>query len=175
MIYAELGKDQLIKDAPYSWFLFDQAKLNARYRLVDFKEQANSVEAYLDALVVALNAGETVEEWLDMDDWGSCFILAVLGIRLNQVKLFETALDSLRKKQETHYREIVDACLWDKVEDLSPWLVLLFKHKSPVAQQAAIAVARVNPSTLRTEILQSYIKNEKKSVIIQVLNWLGEH
>ena len=47
---APLVQAQLAKDAPYVWFLFDQAKQNSRYYLPDFIEQAEAVEAYLDAL-----------------------------------------------------------------------------------------------------------------------------
>ena len=73
----------------------------------DFQEQADAVEAYLDAFVVALQAEETAENWLDKDDWGSCFVLAVLGIRLEQEKFFDIALDQLKEDEETHYREAV--------------------------------------------------------------------
>ena len=110
----------MVKDEPYAWFLFDQAKQNSRYYLPDFVEQAEAVEAYLDAFVIALKAGEEAETWLDKDDWGSCFVLAVLGIRLNQEKFFDLALDHLKEDEETHYCEIVDACLWDQGRDLAP-------------------------------------------------------
>ena len=77
----------LIKDTPFSWFLFDQAKSNPRYKQVDVNEQIGLVNAYLDALYLPLSTGEDIDDWLDMSDWGSCFILIALAIRL-QNKLF---------------------------------------------------------------------------------------
>ena len=166
---------QLAKDAPYAWFLFDQAKQHARYYQTDFQEQAERLESYLDLLGVELRDGEVVEDWLDPGDWGSAFVLAVLGIRYNQPRLFDRALDQLKEDEETHYREVVDACLWDQPEQIESWLFRCYQHDSPVAQQAAIAVARAHTQPLYPSLMQSYADNPAPAVRIQWLHWLGEH
>ena len=73
--------------------MFDYAKQHARYYLADFREQVERLEAYLDALGIALMEGEPVEDWLAPDDWGSTFVLAVLGVRYHQPRLFGHTLD----------------------------------------------------------------------------------
>jgi uncharacterized protein (TIGR02270 family) len=174
-MFAPFVQAQLAKDAPYAWFLFDQAKQHARYYFVDFQEQAERLEAYLDALGIALMDGEPVEDWLASDDWGSAFVLAVLGIRYHQPRLFDRALDQLKADEATHYQEIVDACLWEKSEKIEYWLLRCYEHPSPVAQQTAIAVARAHASWLHPSVMQQVADNPVPAVRIQWLHWLGEH
>ncbi len=173
--YSENILSMLCKDVPFAWFLFDQSKKNSRYKLVDFKEQAERLEAHLDALSVALSDDEDIQAWLAPDDWGSCFVLAVLGIRHNDSALFDAALDNLNETEETHYREIVDACLWDKQADISTWFVKLLKHDSPVAQQSAVAISRLSPQPMPADIFNVFLENNSAVVRSQFLNWLGEH
>ena len=174
-MFAPLIQAQLIKDAPYAWFLFDRAKQHARYYLADFREQAERLEAYLDALGIALMEGEPVEDWLAPDDWGSVFVLAALGVRYHQPRLFDRALDLLKEDEETHYREVVDACLWDRPESIEPWLLRCYRHGSPVAQQTAVAVARAHAQSLHPSVMQLYADNPAPAVRVQWLHWLGEH
>jgi uncharacterized protein (TIGR02270 family) len=172
--FTELIRNQLTKDAPYTWFLFDQAKRNTRYRLPDFKEQADRAEACLDALGVALNAGEPVEEWLEMADWGSCFVLAVLGIRHNQPRLFDFALDALDESEETHPREMLDACLWSSEVDLAPWMSRMAKHQNPLAQEVLANVARSSQLFPEPKFVAYFSDDKSLGAQAHLLNWLGE-
>ncbi|VUD46568.1 hypothetical protein TDB9533_00849 [Thalassocella blandensis] len=174
MSYSQSVIKQLGKDAPYSWFLFDQAKSNPRYCYNDFREQSNALEAYLDTFTVALNGGDDIDNWLDINDWGSCFILAALGVGHCRPDLFDKALDGLKEKQETHYREILDACRWYDCDDLSPWLLKLCKHSSPVANQTVLALARRQTFNISDEMLSLFIQDHHPAVRSQLFHWFGE-
>jgi len=174
MKYSDINKDMLIKDAPFSWFLFDQAKLNPRYRYPDFQRQSEMLEAHLDALAMALEAGHPIENWLDMGDWGSCFQMAALGIRYRRNDLFLQALDALQEGEESHYQEIVDACLWHEQDEGDDWLLALQAHHSPVAQQAFIAILRTNRHPSPSPITDVFFEHPHPAVKKQLLNWIGE-
>ncbi|MGH1441261.1 MAG: hypothetical protein ACRBBR_14180 [Cellvibrionaceae bacterium] len=174
MHYSDLNKEVLIKDAPFAWFLFDQAKLNPRYRYPDFQRQSEMLEAHLDALAMALEAGHPIENWLDMGDWGSCFQLAALGIRYRRNDLFLQALDALQEGEESHYQEIVDACLWHEQDEGDDWLLALQAHHSPVAQQAFIAILRTNRHPSPPSITDVFFEHPHPAVKKQLLNWIGE-
>ena len=167
--------DQLGKDAPFSWFLYDRAKQNPRYDFADYQHQAAQVEAQLDALGLALRAGEPVADWLDPDDWGTAFVLAVLGIRQQQPALFDQAMDLLDPDEETHHRELVDACLWDQLDDLTPWLNRLHDHGSPVARQSVVAIAHSLPDTFQDPIVLDYLGYADPLIRCHILQWLGDH
>lgn len=175
MIYGETLVEQLSKDAPFSWFLYDCAKSNPRYDFADYQHQASQVEAQLDALGLALQAGEPIADWLDPDDWGTVFVLAILGIRHQQPALFDQALASLDPEEETHPRELVDACLWEPVDDLTPWLRKLHEDDSSVAHQSMIRATLHRPDTFIDDILQHYLADPVPQVRIALLKWLGEH
>jgi uncharacterized protein (TIGR02270 family) len=177
MIYPRLINRQLAKDAPYTWFQYDRAKQHARYRLADFSEQAGQLEAQIDALGIALRSGEPVESWLDTRDWGVCFVLALLGKRYNQTDLFDHALDTLTEDEETHPREIADACLWDQtsIEELGFWIQRLSEHSSPVARQAAITVISTIDHEFTPEVMHGYLTDENQLVRIRLLDWFGEN
>lgn len=173
--YSETTQKMLAKDAPFHWFLFDQAKLNSRYRYPDFQHQAEVLEAHLDGLGAALETGQAVESWLDPQDWGCCFILAALGIRYQREDLFKQALDQLNEKEETHYREIIDACLWNHHAAIDDkWLVILHQHDSPLAMQSCIGLLRTQRRTVIPEALNIYLSHTHPTVKIQLLNWIGE-
>lgn len=174
MTYPSLVAKQLGKDAPYSWFLLDQAKHNPRYNYADYKLQATRVESYLDALVVAYHAGEDIASWLSEGDWGVCFVLASLGVGLQDHQLFQTALNQLDENQETHYREIVDACVWYQCDNLSPWVLKLLLHPSPVAKQSALALARHESFHVEQEQIHSLLHDPHPAIQSQLLHWLGE-
>lgn len=167
---------QLGKDAPYAWFLYDRAKQHARYTFADFREQAERVEACLDALSIALTAGEPVEAWLDGRDWGTGFVLVQLAIRHDQARLFDLALERLAKPDETHPREIADACLWlpHAKETLQPWLLRLAQHPAPAAHQAAIAVSRATGIDLDKAAGAQLAADTDPQTIAQLLHWLAE-
>ncbi len=172
--YSDLNKEMLIKDAPFAWYLFDQAKLNPRYDLADYRHQAKRLEAYIDALGIALEVRQPVETWLDMTDWGSCFMLAVLAIRYNRIVLFKQALDHLNASEETHYREIVDACLWHEQSDMEAYFAALRQHASPIAQQSYVALLRVNGLDIDSQYANQFFLSQNPAVKIQLLNWIGE-
>ncbi len=174
MTYAPTLIEQLSKDAPFLWFLYDRAKRSPRYKLEDFAHQAEQLEAGLDALGLAWQAGKPVADWLTPDDWGTPFVLATLGIRYQQPDLFAQALDLLNTDEETHCRELVDACLWHPEEDLTSWLLALHQHTSPVARQSAIAVAASQAQPLHDHILQDYCDDPAPLVRCQLLRYLGE-
>ena len=172
--YNPLIRQQLSKDTPFAWFLFDQAKHNSRYDFNDFQAQARSLEACLAALGLALDEGESVDAWLDLQDWGSLFVLTTLGLRHAQPEMIDTALDNLNDQQETHPRELLDACLWDGQKDISPCLNKLYRHESPIARQVWIALARARQQTPIGGQLMELDDIDHPGVRAELLHWLGE-
>ena len=174
-MFSALLKSQLKHDTPYAWFLRSRASYSPLFRQQHLAELDERLEAYLDCYLISEQAGASLLPDLNPEDWGSCFVYAVLAIRLHNETLFATALDHLKPEAATHYREIADACLWDGPDNLSPWLLKLYRHPSPIAQQAAVAVARAIPGNMHPDILQTYLANSDPALQIQLLNWLGEH
>jgi uncharacterized protein (TIGR02270 family) len=168
---------QLGRDAPFFWFLYDNAKRHARYHPADVAEQIQRMEAYLDALGLALRNNEPVLQWINPEDWGACFLLALLGKRHDRPELFQAALDRLDEKEANHPREIADAFLWDppQIQALSLWLERLLHHPSPVAREAAITVTASIDHLFSPPILQTLLKDERPRVRARLLQWFGEH
>jgi hypothetical protein len=176
VIYHHLIAKQLGRDIPFLWFLYDRAKVHPRYRTADFAERSQTLEAHLDALGMALQAGEPVEQWINPEEWGAGFVLALLGKRHNQPELFQEALERLDEKDDDRPREIADACLWDPAEAhaLAPWLERLLGHPSPVAQEAANMVTAAIDHLFSPPALQACLADERPRVRARLLQWFGE-
>jgi hypothetical protein len=135
MTYHKSIPKQLGRDTPFLWFLYDNAKGDARYRLNDLAERYQKMSGYLDALSLAMGANKPVEQWVNTKDWGTGFVLAALGKHHHRPELFQALLNRLDENDQPPW-EVADTCLWDpaEIQALTPWPERLLSHSKSITK-----------------------------------------
>ncbi|HVK65564.1 MAG TPA: hypothetical protein VM694_13870, partial [Polyangium sp.] len=151
--------EQHAENAAFLWHLRDLATERPHYELKDLRQLDERVEAHLDGLRVAGDAGwEIAKAALSEGEAGEMFVAAVLAVERNDLEGIAHVLD-VSEGEPGRSRGIVSALGWapfDAVERILPGL--LDPMCPPELQWLGIAgcaVNRVDPGEALVRALQS--------------------
>ena len=149
---------QHAEDAAFLWLLRDTAVNAPHYTLKDLARLDNRVEAHLDGLRIAGDAGwEICREALSYEEPGEVFSAAVLAFGSGDEERIQTVLDAGSSDPELA-RAIISALGWLTWEEAEKHVQSLATSKSPQLRYlalAAYAAHRKDPGRLLTDSITS--------------------
>ncbi len=143
--------EQHAAEAAFVWFLRDRAVASPQYRVADLKRIDNRIEAHLDGLRIAGEAGWEIA-WKQAEETpepGSLFVIGVLAFesglpeRINQVL-------SMAMQKPAFGRAVTSGIGWLPAAIATSRLTTIVSHPSPQVRRiglAGYAVHRLNPGT----------------------------
>ncbi|GAA0583542.1 TIGR02270 family protein [Halomonas salifodinae] len=150
--------DQHAEEAPFLWLLRDGAVVAPHYSLVDLTKLDNRVEAHLDGLRIAGDAGwAACDKQLQYQEPGEVFAAAVLALESGEAAWIRRVYEVVGAAPETQ-RGLVSAFGW---VDRAWWrgeVRDLLVAESPFWRRlglAAAATQRVDPGPVLLESLQA--------------------
>ena len=97
-VFSEQVLTQLYEDAPFWWYLKDQAIHSALYNKEQIAELDNRLNAFLDMLLLADKDKHQPLENIPLDEFGGLFIHTWLGIKLQQPEIWQAASENVTNK-----------------------------------------------------------------------------
>ena len=173
MIFTEIVQQQLKHDTPYAWFLRNQASTSPVFYRKHLAELDERLEAYLDCFIVSQRAGKSLLPILNMEDWGSVFVTALIAIRTNDSESFDIALDALETEEQA--KELSDAICWTPIESAKPFLDKGLLDKNPLARSAGMTAVGYFTPKIDSELLDTFLKDTSLGVIATTLKVIGEN
>ncbi|MCI5166898.1 MAG: TIGR02270 family protein, partial [Candidatus Electrothrix sp. GM3_4] len=147
---------QHAEEAAFLWLLRDAAVTQPHYDLDDLAELDNRIEAHLDGLRIAGNAGwEICKEALSYEEPGEVFAAAVLAFSSNDEEHIQTVLEAGSHDPELA-RAIISALAWLTWEQAEKPLQTLAASENPQHRFIALsayAAHRKDPGPLLTQSL----------------------
>ena len=140
--------DQHAEEASFLWILRNSAVRAPHYSLTDITELDNRLEAHIDGLRIAGNAGwEICKNNLAFEEPGEVFVVANLALECSDNQRIIEVLNFVESAPET-LPGIISAFGWVKPENLRGKVRNLLSAESPVYRRiglAACAIHRVDP------------------------------
>lgn len=139
---------QHAEEAAFLWLLRDAAVYQPHYDLEDLAELDERINAHLDGLRIAGDAGwEIAQEALSWQEPGEIFTAAVLAFETLQTERWQAVLEASMGQPELS-RAMISALGWHSIDKIaSP--INQFLDSNEAEQQylgiAALAIHRVNP------------------------------
>jgi hypothetical protein len=124
---AKFVQSQLKHDAPYAWFLRNQASTSPIFNSNHLAELDNRLESYLSCFCLSQTEQYLLLSKLSKNDWGAVYIIAVVALRSNNTTVFDDAVTALTELQQA--KELSDAFSKIEYELAKPFLQKLLKHK----------------------------------------------
>lgn len=150
---ATLVQRQLKHDAPYAWFLRNQASTGPIFRCKHLAELDNRLESYLTCFQADQTGERSLLAQLNPDDWGSVFIMTMIALRTNDSNCFDGAIAILKEDQQAN--ELSDALCWVSYKMTKIFLDKLLIHENPLARIAAITAVGFLKVKIDNYILES--------------------
>jgi len=169
---AGIVQRQLKHDAPYAWFLRDQASTSPIFRSQHLAELDNRLEAYLNCFELSQNGDQPIIAKLNLKDWGSVYVIALVSLRTNDSITFDKAIDALKEQQQA--KELSDALCRVDFNTAKPYLCKLIKHENPLARIAAITASGFFTKDIDKAVLQGLLKDSPE-VIVATLDVIGKN
>ena len=148
--------EQHAEEAAFLWTQRDRAVLSPSYTLRDLARLDERVEAHLDGLRVAGQAGwEICKQAVEAEEAGALFALASLAFASNDRQKVEASL-SLGCSKADLQRELISALGWLPFERIKPTISTLVKTPDPKVRRigiAGFAVHRRDPGPVLTDAL----------------------
>ncbi|OQW92578.1 MAG: hypothetical protein BWK78_01300 [Thiotrichaceae bacterium IS1] len=142
--------DQHVEEAAFLWLLRDKAVHAPHYSLADLAELDERIEAHLDGLRIAGEAGwEIAKVALRWEQPGEVFTAAVLAFESGQPEWIDTLLAVVTSQPELS-RVLVSALGWLPFKPIANQIDQYLNISSPQSRYlglAASAVHRINPGT----------------------------
>lgn len=164
-------------EAAFLWLLRDMAVKQPHYSLKDLAKLDDRLEAHLDGLRIAGDAGwEICKEELLLNEPGEVFTAAVLAFESKKGKRIDQVLDTGIKNREL-LRSLTSAISWIDYKDTRQYVESFWFETDPVLQQLGIASAAIYRKDIPDEVLIRAINNENiylKSRAIKALGELGK-
>jgi uncharacterized protein (TIGR02270 family) len=149
---------QHAEDAAFLWLLRDSAVHEPHYDLKDLTELDNRVEAHLDGLRIAGDAGwEICKDALIYEEPGEIFTASVLAFTSNDQERIDTVLEAGSNDPELA-RAIISALGWFPWHEAEQQAATLAASESPQLRAiglAAYAIHRQDPGRFLTEGISS--------------------
>jgi uncharacterized protein (TIGR02270 family) len=140
--------EQHANEAAFLWQLRDKAVQAPDYSLADLARLDNRVDAHIDGLRIAADAGwEICKEELDSEEAGEVFAAAVLAFESRDDDRIQIVLE-LGSSSFELYRGLVSALGWLPYQEIDTYIQQFLNKDSPQARcigVAASALHRQNP------------------------------
>ena len=153
---------QLTTDAPFAWHQRNEAVEGLQFTLRDLLHTDQVVDANIDALRIAKQAGTSLHEDLDFEDWGTVFIGAVLGLMFEDKELLDTALAAIGEELD-RADELEFALRWPAACASQQIIAQLQKHENPLICRAVFGALYADANSLPRE---SLLTNEQHPAIL---------
>jgi len=123
--------DQHAEEAAFCWLLRDSAVNAPNYNLAELTELDDRVEAHLDGLTIAGQAGwEACCEQLSYEEPGEVFVAAMLALPGNDKDRWETVFEAALVEPATA-RGLVSALGWMAYQQAAPHIQSLLASEDP--------------------------------------------
>jgi uncharacterized protein (TIGR02270 family) len=143
-------------ETAFLWDLRGKIIYDPYYSLADVAEFDNRIEANLDGLQIAGDAGwEICKDAFDQEDAGALFALAVLGFSNDKEDRIRVVLEAGAEAPELS-REIVSALGWLSFAQVEKHIDCFMRANSPALRRIGItaaAIHRKDPGRLLGEVL----------------------
>jgi len=165
--------EQHAEDAAFLWLLRDAAITDPHYSLKDLAHLDGRVEAHLDGLRIAGDAGwEICAAALETDEPGEIFTAAVLAFRSGDGRRIDAVVNA-GSSSAANYRGLVSALGWLEFADIEPIINHLLLANSALYRRIAIAayaIHRHDPG----EQLTAAIDDPDPQIRVRALRAAGE-
>lgn len=166
-VYSTQIRKQLFNDAPFQWFLREQATHNNGYTLESLEEEDLKLEAFIDAITIEVKADPAIQ--INIKDVGSVFIFSVIALRLGRADIMQQVLESVADCDEKA-QELYLALSWQAPRDAQ--VLQIMEHGNPYTKQALVAAF---PSNMEKQLMQFWLSSADKPVILKLLNYIGKN
>lgn len=163
---------QHASEAAFLWTLRDRAVLSPMYDLGALARLDERVEAHVDALRLAGDAGRAVADDAAGDGIGETFVAAVLAIERGDLAALRGLLDDSDDVQSA-LRAVTSASGWCRARDVRGVMLPLCNAKSPRLRYLALAACaahRIDPEAALLPLLA----DDNRSVKARALRVAGE-
>lgn len=161
------------EEASFLWLLRDAAVREPHYALKDLADLDERVEAHLDGLRIAGDAGwDACVEQLDFEEAGEVFTAGFVAFASDNMERIQRVLEVVRGSVECE-RGLVSALGWLDYETVAYRIGQLLAASEPVLRRvgvAAAAIHRHDPGAALTETLM----NSDPTVRSRALRAVGE-
>ncbi|KHD10075.1 hypothetical protein PN36_21335 [Candidatus Thiomargarita nelsonii] len=156
---------QLITDAPFAWHQRNEAVQGLQFTLPDLLHTDQILDANIDALRIAKQAGASLHEDLDFEDWGAVFIGAVLGLMFTDEELLDTALAAIGEDID-RAKELENAISWPVTHAANQRIAQWRYHENPAIRRAFFGAlyANADPKTLHSE--PQLLRTEQHPIVL---------
>jgi uncharacterized protein (TIGR02270 family) len=136
--------DQHAEEAAFLWLLRDAAVSAPHYSLKDLADLDDRVEAHLDGLRIAGEAGwATCAAALEQDEPGEVFAAAALAFRSGDGKRIDAVVNTGSASAE-NYRGLISALGWLEYAQIEGTVKHLLSANSPLYRRIAIAASAIH-------------------------------
>ena len=164
---------QHAEEASFLWLLRDSAVRAPHYSLKDLAELDERVEAHVDGLRIAGEAGwEICKEQLDWEEPGEVFVAALLAFEIGKEAYIDEVVESGSKSLELA-RGAISALGWISSEKAQPHAQALYASGETIQQRIGIAAAAVHRQN-RRKMLEEAVSADDAYVRARALRAVGE-
>ena len=165
--------DQHAEEAAFLWLLRDAAVRAPHYSLKDLADLDNRVEAHVDGLRIAGDAGwATCESALEIGEPGEVFAASVLAFERGDGKRID-AVVNVGLAEPENFRALVSALGWIDYRHIEGYLTNLLSANASSYRRigiAACAIHRQDPGA----VLQRLLEDEDPLVRVRAARAAGE-
>ncbi len=164
---------QHAEEAAFLWLLRDAAVRAPHYNLKDLAKLDERIEAHLDGLRIAGDAGwQLCQQALSQEAPGEVFAASVLAFESGDKDRTRTAVTAGCQSPET-FRGLISALGWLPFSQIELWVQRLLNAKLPIYRRIAIAacaIHRQNPGAA----LEAAVDDPDLSLQARALRAVGE-
>ena len=164
---------QQAESATFLWELRGGAARAPHYNLADLAKLDNRIDANLDGLRIAGDAGwEICKEALSGGQSGEVFAAAVLALESGKHDRLETIFEVGTASPELS-RGLISALGWLKFQQAAPYIQKLFASSSPASRRVGIAAAAIHRQNPGAPLLDA-IRSADLPLKTRALRAMGE-
>jgi uncharacterized protein (TIGR02270 family) len=164
---------QHAEEASFLWLLRDSAVRDPHYSLKDLAELDERVEAHVDGLRIAGEAGWGIcQEQLAWEEPGEVFAAAVLAFEVGRAEYINEVIETGTQSLELA-RGVVSALGWLTYEQAQPHIQALYASEDPMQQRIGVAAAAVHRHDLGKSLNEA-VRASEPIVRARALRAVGE-
>ena len=173
MYFSDIIKQQLKHDAPYAWFLKENAKNSPLFRNRDIELLDERLQAYIDCFALSKRAGDNLLDMLKLDDWGSVFVTTKVALECDDSEAFTKAVEATKTKQQAN--ELSQALSLYPYKKIKNKLQKLITHKNPLVRVASIQTLNRLKIQIETKLIKKLLSDKDIEVKIEIIKLIGSH